>query len=240
MFVNAKDVSLTSLDIRYASTAIAFEGNVATISGSTVEHSSLGLLVTQGAVSYRGTFVSNARDIQSCDWGGSCGVDAAYTYWGSVAGPPSGTPAPVCGTVTTSPWYTVAYGAGATASGPVFGGGNCDGSRTPDQELASAVSAANAAEGHEQIRCGEGFKEACEVIALYQKCFSAALNAAQGKSSFDVVDKPSNAASTLGDFLSTSAKPAVSSFGETLGSIGTILGAVNSLLSVRDAYNQCF
>jgi peptidoglycan/xylan/chitin deacetylase (PgdA/CDA1 family) len=89
-------------------------------------------------------------------------------------------------------------------------------------------------------RCDEGFEEACEVIKQYKQCFTAALDAAQGKSSIDLVDKPSEAASEVGDFLATSATEQISNAGDTLGTVGQILEVANTLVSLNEAYAMRF
>ena len=225
--------------LRYA--GITFGGKVATISDVSIEHAEQALEVLSGAVSYRGTFSEDVRDVASCDWGSSCAVDASYTYWGSTSGPfpPEAHPL-VCGSVTTSPWYTSSYRGSSTTTGSLFAGGNCDGSSTLDQQLATASASAGAAEARETIQCDDGFQEACEVIKQYEQCFTAALDAVQGKSSIDIVDTPSDAASKAGDFLSTSAVEQISDVGDTLSAVGQILSVASTLVGLNEAYAMCF
>jgi hypothetical protein len=60
------------------------------------------------------------------------------------------------------------------------------------------------------------------------------------KSSIDLVDKPSEAASEVGDFLATSAREQISNAGDTLGTVGQILEVANTLVSLNEAYAMCF
>jgi hypothetical protein len=223
-------------------TGAEVDEEVALFSRVTIANSDVGLNVTGGSVGFRGSLIRDRLGIRACDWETEgCGVDAAYSYWGSQQGPfPESQTPLVCGAVTTSPWYVDQYGSGGTGVGGLFQGSNCDGSATPDEQLSASSAAAAQAEGREQIRCGEGLQEACEIIERYKQCFRAALSAAQGKSPIDIVDNPAKAASAVGDFLSSAESVSVSNYGQVLGTAGTIFSAVNSILAVNQAYNQCF
>jgi hypothetical protein len=177
--------------------------------------------------------------IEACDWGEACSVDAAYTYWGSSEGPfPSGRPALACGAVTTSPYLTSESG-GCTATGSVFGTANCDSSPTPEQQLASAQQAANAHIADEQIRCGEGFEEACQVIQLYQQCLSSATTLAQESSPFKFSNGAEDVASDGADWLASAENAVVSDVGQVASFGLGIVGAAKTISDIATAYSGC-
>ena len=95
--------ALTATNIAIADVGIGidFAGSGAAVSGS-IDNTSVAISSSSGSLSFRGSLVSDQMGIESCDWGTStCGVDAAFSYWGSSNGPAG----LACGQVTVNPWY---------------------------------------------------------------------------------------------------------------------------------------
>ncbi len=232
-------LDLDHAQIEYAQTALEFASEVGRLSNVSIAHSSLAIGISEGSISFRGSLTNNTSDVEACSWqSADCSVDAAYTYWGSSEGAfPSGSPALACGAVTTSPYLTSESGA-STANGSVFGTANCDGSETPEQLLASAQQAADTHIAAEQIRCGEGFEEACQIIQLYQECLGAATTLAQSQSPFPFSD-PKDVASTGADWLASSENAVVSDLGQVASFGLGIVGAAKTITDIANAYGSC-
>ena len=139
-----------------------------------VRYAAVGLSVPgEAQVAVRGIFDHNERAISACDWGEGCSVDAGYVYWGSPDGPfPAGHPALVCGAVMADPYLTSP--GGSTTDAGIFGVENCDGSATPEDQLAQAANNFDTAIANEQIDCSDGFQDACDAIETAQACLGAA------------------------------------------------------------------
>jgi hypothetical protein len=207
----------------------------ADIENAVISYASTAINAT-GVATFRGTFTDNTMDISACDWNSttSCGVDAAYTNWGDGSTGPFPASGPlVCGAVTVSPWLP-----GGSQS-DVFGDGNCDGSTTPDNVLASAEQNYSDGIAGEQIQCDDGFQDACQAIQTAEACLSAAYGLAESQSPFtlpalggDVVDAGSN-------WLESQEESVVSSLGAVTEFVGDMLGAVGTILDIASAYNQC-
>jgi hypothetical protein len=214
------NTNLGYVEMRYASTALALRG--------------------EGNVAVRGIFINNLKAVEACNWGtAGCSVDAAYTYWGSSEGPfPSGSSPLTCGAVTTSPYRTSASSEATSNAKSAFAA-NCDSSPTPEERVASAQASASAHISSEEIRCGEGFKEACEVIELYKKCLGSATQLAAEQSPFTFSNGAQSVGSDGASWLEKSESVVVSSIGHVASFGFQILGVANTILSIANAYNTC-
>ena len=214
------NTSLGYIEMRYASTALVLRG--------------------EGNVAVRGAFTNDLKAVEACNWGTSdCSVDAAYTYWGSSEGPFSSGDSPLtCGAVTTSPYRTSASSEATSNAKSAFAA-NCDSSPTPEERLASAQASASAHISSEEIRCGEGFKEACEVIEMYKKCLGAAIQLAAEQSPFTFSNGAQSVGSDGASWLEKSESVVVSSIGHVASFGFQIIGVANTILSIANAYNTC-
>ncbi|MGD0834272.1 MAG: hypothetical protein ABSA40_07595, partial [Candidatus Dormibacteria bacterium] len=233
-------IDIEHADIDYAATAIDFAGSDANLADVTVGNVIDGIDVSHGSLAFRGAFLGVSTGVQACDWGSlACSVDAAYSYWGSPAGPfPSGQSALACGAVTVSSWYTSPDLTGTASGDDPFGVANCDGSSTPDTQLSTASGNYSDAMAQEGIDCGDGFEDACQAMQQAQVCLSGAVSVADGQSPFPF-STPDDAVSSLGDALASSEDPAVSSLGNVLGFGVDIVGVGATVLDLATAYNTC-
>jgi hypothetical protein len=232
-------INLQNIVIKYTSEAINFSGSSALVQGS-IQNTTIAIDSQSGSFGFRGSLINAQMGIESCDWGGTCGVDAAYTYWGSSAGPtPSTGPALACGAVTVSPWLTSNSGNATSTSSSVFGIGNCDQSQTPNVQLDSAASAFDNGIASEQIDCSDGFQDACQAIQTAESCLSAATNLAESQSPFTVPAAEGDVASAGSSYLASSESKVFSTIGSVLGRVGDILGVIGIFQALANAYNQC-
>jgi hypothetical protein len=239
--VDGGSIDLQSTIIKYASTAIDFAGIAGLVQGS-IDDSGTAIDASTGAMSFRGNLEGDQMGVEACDWGGSCSVDAAYTYWGSADGPtPSSGTALACGAVTVSPWLISAGGSSTEADDNVFGIGNCGGSSspTPDQTLSAAASQYGIDIGNEEIDCGDGFQDACQAIQSAEACLSAAQGLADSQSPFTVPSEEGDVVSAGSSFLESVESTTVNTIGSVLGFAGDILGVAGTILALAQAYNQC-
>jgi hypothetical protein len=200
------------------------------------------LNVERGTGTLRGIFEAedDRQDLQACSWGGGCSLDAAYTYWGSPSGPgASGSVDVACGAVTTSPYLTSPSGSQTATESSVFAPGDCGSGATPIQEVDEAEAATSINVDGQEIRCDEGFEEACEVIRKYTRCLSAASTLAQQSAPYNFSANAQDAASDGASFIASLGKPVVSSLASA-ASVGLeLLGAVNTIHAIASAYNTC-
>ena len=122
------------------------------------------------AVGVRGTFFHNSRNVEACDWGRECAVDAAFSDWGASAGPAS--PATVCGAVTTSPYLFEGSQLQPEAL-PV----DCEGPESPWQELIANQEAFDLGVVAAEESCAAAEDEACEPVSTGLECASDAFDA---------------------------------------------------------------
>lgn len=237
------NVAISNAEFLYADTAVTMSGGNANFAGVEIRDVHVGLNVTDGKVAFRGNFQNTTnKAIQACNWGGSCGVDAAYVNWGSASGPFLAAGNIACGQVTVSPWSTDS----GTASANVFAVKNCDGSNNPGDQLNSNASSFYQHISGKQIDCGNGFQDACDAINTAFACLGSAVQLAASQSpipvSFtnptDVLDTVSgDAADTADTFLQGVESESTASFTTSLSTgILHVLGLFNSLSS---AYNSC-
>ncbi len=210
-----------------------------------VRYAAVGLSVQgEAQVAVRGIFDHDERAVSACDWEEGCSVDAGYVYWGSPEGPfPSSHPPLVCGAVMADPYLTSP--SGSTTDAGVFGVENCDGSVTPEDQLAQAASNFDTAIVNEQIDCSNGFQDACDAIETAQACLGAAHDLAV--ENFPVpVDAKSTATAAGQEFvtqgsayLRSSSSQVVSDIGHVTGFAGKLLGVASTILGLAQAFNQC-
>ncbi|MGH2902779.1 MAG: hypothetical protein ACRDK7_04240 [Solirubrobacteraceae bacterium] len=195
---------------------------------------------SSGTVTFRGSLAGDTMGIRGCDWGTEgCTVDAAYSYWGSSEGPfPGGKTALVCGAVTTGPYLTSPSGS-STAEGSDFVSRNCDGSPTPAEQFATGQRADGERVSKEEIRCGEGFKEACEVIKETEECLGAATTLAEQSADFKFSDGAKDVPSNGADWLASSESRVISDVGQAAGFALDIVGAAKTILDIAEAYSHC-
>jgi hypothetical protein len=235
--LNADSVTLTN--ISGAAVTVSGTSTAATLSDASINGSAIGLDVTSGDLTYRGSIQNSAMGAKSCNWGsGGCLADAAYTDWSSPAGPyrSDGT-ALTCGSVTTMPWV------GMTGSSSPFAPGNCDGSPTPDQQLAQAAADADNRITH---ACDGLGPDVCDVAAIYARCLSAATTLAQqqlgvptGGYSDQLNTVAQQATGLVGDAMQTSELPTVANAGQALSFASGVFSAIGSIFSLITAYNSC-
>jgi hypothetical protein len=143
--------------------------------------------------------------------------------------------------VTVSPWLTSSGGSFTTNDSDAIGIGDCGGSpsQSPDQVLSAAESSYGIAIGNEQIDCGNGFQDACQVIEQSQACLSAAWGLAGGSSPFTLPAVGGDIVSAGSSWLESSESAVVSDIGSVLGFSGDVVGLVVTTLGIASAYNQC-
>jgi len=216
------------------------ESGTASLEETVIKYATTGLAATATSFgSIRGRFESDQTDVTACDWGQECAVDAAYSYWGSSQGPyPTGDKEPLaCGAVTATPYRTNSSGT-KTANGSSPFEERCGG-EAPDERLASAQSDASEWEGIESIRCGEGLKEACEAIEIYEKCLGAAAELAQESSPFTFSNGVQDVAQDGASWLETSETTAVQAIGSVASFGLQLIGAVHTIIDVANAFDSC-
>ncbi len=207
-----------------------------------VRYAGIALNVTAGTAAIRGSFDAehDFSGLQACIWGGGCSVDAAYTYWGSPSGPgSSGGTDVACGAVTTTPYLTSPTGEETATESSVFAPGDCGSGTEPPQELAAAEASTLLTVDGVEIRCGEGFEEACEVIRQYEKCMSAATTLAQQSAPYSFSDDAQDAASAGASFIAKSEKAVVSSLASAASFGLELIGVVSTIHDIAVAYNKC-
>jgi len=191
---------------------------------------------------FRGNF-QNVSDkaIRSCNWGDGCSIDAAYTDWGSAAGPFQASGNTVCGQVTVSPWIN-----GPATSSDIFAIKNCNGSPNPEEQLNDTIQRYQQLADSRQIQCDEGFEDVCQQISRTFACVDAAVGLAMSNSPFPTPgSSPSETAGTfIGDYTSASstyvngieeAAPAAFSL-NVANQLTSVLGIFSAL---NNAYNNC-
>ncbi len=226
----------------------------ANFADSTISNASTGLEVSgTSKVAFRGSFSDvTGKDITACAWttatsGDICQVDAAYTDWGSSAGPfnEDSSDDLVCGDVTVSPWVhsDTDYTDSDTYSVP-----NCDSSATPDSQLATAAGDFESAYDAEETACGDGSEPACTTASEYLTCYDAEVSlvfeAFGDLWSAPDYDPASNATS-YASYTTTAASTYVSS-AEDNPVTGAIIDFADKVASTTElinnltlAYNEC-
>jgi hypothetical protein len=213
---------------------------VSQLQDTSISYASTGVIDTQGTVVFRGQLVSNDTGIGACDWGGACSVDAAFSYWGSAAGPyPPGGPNLACGSVTVSPWFTSVNGGSTADSSDVFQTTNCDGTPAPDVQLSTAVNQFNVEIGGLNVDCSDGLQSACQEAQGQLSCLSSLVSLAGSQSPFTFPAAVGDFVSVGSSYLESSESEVVSTIGSIEDFAGQIIGAASTLLSVAQAYHQC-
>ena len=232
-------VDLEHADISYAETGLAFAASSGRLSDVALAHNILAINVLHGTLALRGTLVEDQAAIHACAWSSeSCSVDAGFTYWGSPEGPfPTGKPGFVCGAVTTSPYLTAASGE-ATAEESDLALPNCNGP-SPEKALSSAEQEYAEALAGEEISCGGGLKEACEMIKQMQSCLNAAMNLAKESSPFDFNNASKEIATEGANWLARLEGRVVSALGQVASFALQIVGAGETIIHIANAYRQC-
>jgi hypothetical protein len=247
----APDLDLEGVRLRYAQLGVSFQGDTARLDDFAISHTTRGLSVQEGSLTYRGSLDVEEDGVTACDWATTCSVDAAYTYWGSAEGPfPAGADPLACGAVTTGP-YLLAPGAG-TANGPPFGAENCGGNPTPWETLDTGQTAFNQGIARAASLCAELGDDVCSVIDSAFSCLSAAfdLGASQlpfalpnpftgGVSGSDWKTGASTAGNEAAKWLKSSADTHVASIGTAATRGFSILKVAGTWLSLSNAYSQC-
>jgi len=239
---NDATINANYLTIEYASDGIsASDGSVA-FSNTILENVDDGLTESgSGTAVYRGRFL-NVKDmaIQSCDWGqiNGCGVDAAYTYWGSNAGPFPSNGSLVCGVVLVNPWET----SSSTASNAdIFSSGNCDDTESPSTQLSTEEDTFDSEISEINASCSEGLKQYCDEATSQLNCIENLYGTLKDNIfiSFNLPDF------TLED-LSTGVLNAIDSHiidSETEDGTGSIMQAADQGVSITteldNDYNTC-
>jgi hypothetical protein len=233
-------VDLEHVNLSYAYTGLDFAGTDALLTEVSVSDTRQALDVQSGSVSFRGSLENVPEGISACNWGiPSCSADAAYTYWGSSAGPfPAGKPPLACGTVTTSPYLTSKSG-GQTAGGSDLDSGNCDGSTTLGEQFASAQQSYTEGIHGLEIECGDGYEEACKLLRTTEECLTAAYTLGEESSPFTFSNSTQDVASVGANWLASSESRVVSDIGQTASFALGIVGAAQTIIDIANAYSQC-
>lgn len=205
----------------------------------------------KGNAILRGTLVSSAVSntalVQTCEMETSqCFIDARDFDWGNANGPyPSGLSedpfvhddphALICGTGIEWPW------AGADLNAPRRWMGGCDGSvlALPKQLLQARTRFDNSLQGFRQ-QCmldPEMYGGACQVVHQSYVCLSAATNLAIEQ--IEPAGYAQGVIADAADALAAIERPTVRipAAGASMGLQAA--GALQQILSVRDAYRQC-
>jgi hypothetical protein len=214
------------------------EEGTASLGGTTIRYATTGLSASgRSFASVRARFESDSMGVEACSWGGECAVDAAYSYWGTAEGPyPHERREQACGAVTASPYLTGPSGPSKEGASPLSEG--CGGT-SPDETLSAAQASASQWLSSEQIDCGDGFKEACEIIESYEKCLGAATTLAQEQSPFTFSNGAQSVAQDGADWLQQSATTAVRDIGSVARFGLQLVGAANTIIDIANAYGQC-
>ena len=219
-------------------TGISFSGSSGIITGS-INDSSLAIASTSGDLSFRGSLMGDTAGVESCDWGTNCAVDASYSYWGNSNGPGGGvggSPS-VCGAVWVSPSYTSASDT-STANGSPFAD-NCDGSQTPDEQLASAETTQGQEESVLQYDCEYISQSYCQQVQADDQCMSGLLNAGVAADEYaftGTADVESNGF----DFVEQNASPSIASATEDVGFLSEVEGYASTVVGVAKDLLSCF
>jgi hypothetical protein len=222
----------------------------------TMSNETNGLEVSDTAqVVYRGSFsgISN-KAIQSCNWGSNsgngCYVDAAYVDWGSSDGPFAANPSydMACGSTTVAPWV---YDGTDYNNTNLFQVPNCDGSSTPDSDLADAANSFGSSLAAYYTSCNGGLQSACTAYNDEISCLEDAINLASSATG-NPITLPNDdshqwavdASTTASDIVSgaASAAQAVESNSVTDFEVPFFNNLINIVTFVNDAtnaYNQC-
>lgn len=245
----ASDVSVSHFDARHMVTGIELAGSIdARLEELDLRDLSTGVIAGDGVqATVRGTVRNlSGRAIRACNWGSeACGVDAAYIDWGDSDGPfPATGDALVCGAVTLEPWVNMP----SDRTSDMYSSPNCDGTSTPDTQLADAQSAFSETLSLYQSLCALS-QDACDQVERMQHCYSAALGLARAGSGFPIpVDagdwRDQGMKTTIeagGLFLQNSAATsyAEAGFGAVAARVGSILRVVDVALALTNAYRTC-
>jgi hypothetical protein len=242
IYVSGKGSSeLAATNIAWAATGFNFAGGNANLSAVTVENSTVGLNVGIGGVAFRGRLVSDAYGIRACDWSQTtpCLVDAAYSYWGSPAGPSETN---VCGAVTTYDYYEASDRSGNPVEPSFEGTINCDKSATPWEEYSESYAQANGSYTSENGTCILGDANACATVKQYLQCFNAAVTLASSQTGvpITVTGVTSNVISSVGSAAQASENPNIASAGQAGGTVAGLLSDFSTIAQIRNSYDTCF
>ena len=140
--------------------------------------------------------------------------------------------------MTATPYLTSPTGSSA-AEGPSPYSEACGGGQAPTEVLSAAQTSPANWLNSEQISCGEGFKEVCEVIEKYEKCLSAATTRAQSQDPFTFSNGAQSIGSDGASWLENSETVAVRDIGRVAGFGLQVLGVASTILDIASAYDSC-
>ena len=244
-------IDLLETEIRYASTALSVTSGQARLESVRVADVNSALQVSgASSVSWRGELRNAEHGVYACNWEGECAVDATHVDWGSPEGPfPAAGPL-VCGAVAVDPWVGKQ---GPDAVTP-FLARNCGGSSSPvpSERLAEASHRAAEYEGNlneSLIDCQAiaSTPEECasieQAIHRYHECTAGAVSVAQtqypGTSGDTVTSAGESLVLQTADALRDQLSSTVSSIVHTVANVAKVLGVVNIILTLADAYDRC-
>lgn len=229
------------LTISKPSTGAQVGGGTVNLLHTQINDAYYGIYATGGSTVMRGSFgtITNFA-VASCDWGApSCFVDAAYTDWGTDAGPSPSTGGLACGQVVALPWLT---STGTAATGPIFWSANCSSSTSQNEQIVTRESNFGNMISSLGIDCSNGSQDACDAINRRVTCMQSAYSLAKtnATTSFSL---PSNF--TVGGFvqlLSDDFKDFIVDHGVADGT-SDVLGAAQDATQITSdmnaAYNSC-
>jgi invasion protein IalB len=222
-------------------TAIVTSASSALLTGIDVDNASEALSVGAGSVTFRASLTNVITGVQACDWdSNSCAVDATYTYWGNSFGPgggPDGDPT-VCGAVWTNPYYTSRSDSTTATGGSPFSA-NCDGSATPDQQLASAEQSESSAESELEYECEYVGQSYCQQLQSDQKCLAGLISAGEAASEYAFTG-PADVIDNGAEFIEENAPADVGTAAQGVSFVHDISGYVSTVETVVNALESCF
>ena len=242
-------LTLSGSTIRDAAVALNVADGTATLVAATITDDSLGIGVQQGTVSFRGTVENVDMGVQACSWeSGSCVVDAAYTDWGTPAGPYPSSGALVCGAVTDWPWVEATPDQTQDLFVPDCGGSPASGTRLSTQLTSAALAYQQGLTALCNGQLGADSADVCSVAQTYVTCFNSAGTLALQSSplpppSADPVTQAGTYGQDLLDSFSTLLGSVESLAGNRTGrwqpDSGAVLGGAKTIIDVKNAYATC-
>jgi hypothetical protein len=164
---NSTSLHVDHAVFKYAGTAIVISGDKdsnSKITNTSISNVNYGLSVAQGTVLFRGSFTNiGAKAVAACNWniiGSDCVVDAAYSHWGSDAGPYPESGSLVCGAVWSSPWYA---NSSSLNDGNLRLTENCDSSTAADSQVQTSAQSFSDLISQLSSECsGSDIQQACD------------------------------------------------------------------------------
>lgn len=235
-------ITMDDVRIANANTGIDTSGGSAVLNDMLITQTARGIDAGAGLVTFRGSIIhATDKAIRACIWGSdSCMVDAAYTDWGTVDGPNNN----VCGQVQTVPWK---FGDAVSSNSQPLLAPNCDGSASPDQQVAGSIDAFRQRRAAREATCSGEAESSCNTDSDAFSCLSTSLDGAIAASpfAFPGVDALGNGSDTFYTALMLAAQEYVTAQAQQRPTVATMQNlayigyAKNVFGAVNAAYNSC-